>query len=66
MSIPDVQVRELARIRIQMAEEKVEGERPLFQHHLESFQTAVVVWGLMLLLFLAAVGLYRVVERRNK
>ncbi len=66
MNISEVQVRELARLRIQVAEQKVAGERYLFQRHLESFQTAVVIWGLVLLLFLAAVGLYRVVERRNK
>jgi hypothetical protein len=66
MTISEVQVRELARLRIQIAEQKVAGERYLFHHHMESFQTALVIWGLVLLLFLAAVGLYRVMERRNK
>jgi hypothetical protein len=66
MNISEVQVRELARLRIQIAEQKVASKRYLFQHHLESFQTGVVIWGLVLLLFLAAVGLYRVMERRNK
>lgn len=66
MNITEVQVRELARIRVQMAEEKVVGERFLFRHHLKSFQTALITWGLVLLLFLAAVGLYRAVKGRRK
>jgi hypothetical protein len=68
MNITEVQIEQLARFRIQLAEEKVTGKRPrfLFQRHLESFQTAMVVWGLVALLFLAAIGLYRVMERRRK
>jgi hypothetical protein len=66
MNISEEQVRELAHIRIQIAGEKVAGKGPLFQHHLESFETGMVSWGLVLLLFLAAVGMYRVVERRDK
>jgi hypothetical protein len=66
MNITDVQVQELARFRIQRAEEKVAGRRLLFKGHLESFETGMIVWGLVLLLFLVAVGLYRVVERSKK
>jgi hypothetical protein len=66
MNITDAQVQELARFRIQRAEEKVAGERLLFKGHLESFQTGMIVWGLVVLLFLAAVGLYRIVERSKK
>jgi hypothetical protein len=65
MDITGVQVRELAHIRIKIGEEKVAGRGPLFQRHLESFETGLVIWGMVLLLFLAAVGLYRVVERRR-
>jgi hypothetical protein len=66
MNISEVQVRELARLRIQSAEEKVAGKKYIFQRHLESFQTAAVIWGVVLFLFLAAVGLDRIVKRRNK
>jgi hypothetical protein len=66
MSVTEVQVRELARLRIQLGVEKIAGKRPLFQGHLESFETGLITWGLVFLLFLAAVGLYRLVERRNK
>lgn len=65
MNITEVQVRELARLRIQLGEEKVAGKRPIFQRHLESFETGLITWGVVFLLFLAAVALYRLVERRN-
>jgi hypothetical protein len=66
MNIGEEQVRELARIRIKIAGEKIAGKGPLFQHNLESFETGMVSWGLVLLLFLAAAGLYRLVERGDK
>jgi hypothetical protein len=66
MKITEAQVQELASFRIQRAEEKVAGRRPLFKGHLESFQTGMIVWGLVVLLFLAAVGLYAVMERSKK
>jgi hypothetical protein len=66
MTISEVQVRELARLRIQVAGQKVAGQRYPFRRHLESFQIALIIWGLVLFLFLAAAGLYRIVERRNK
>jgi hypothetical protein len=65
MDITGEQVRELARIRIQIGEEKVAGRGSLFQRHLESFETGLIVWGMVLLLFLVAFGLYWVVERRR-
>jgi hypothetical protein len=66
MNITEAQVRQLARIRVQVGEEKVAGKRPLFQRHLESFETGLITWGLVFLLFLAALGLHRVVKRRNE
>jgi hypothetical protein len=66
MNITGAQVRELAQLRVQIAEGKVAGGRPLFKGHLESFQTGIIVWGLVLLLFLSAVGLYRLMERSKK
>ncbi len=66
MNITEETVQGLARIRIQIAGKKVAGKGPLFQHHLESFETGIVSWGLVLVLFLAAVGLHRLVERRGK
>ncbi len=66
MNIAEAQVRELARLRVQIGEEKVSGKRPLFQRHLESFESGLISWGLVVVLFLAAVGLYRMLERRKK
>jgi Cytochrome c3 len=63
MNITEAKVRELAHIRIQVGEEKVAGKGPLFQRHLESFETGLVSWSMVILLFLAAVGLYYLVER---
>ncbi len=66
MNIAEAQVRELSHIRIQIGEEKVAGQKPLFSRHLESFETGLVSWGMVLLLFVVAIGLYRVLERRGK
>ncbi|MBW2146739.1 MAG: hypothetical protein JRG73_14155 [Deltaproteobacteria bacterium] len=66
MNISEETVRELSRIRIQIAGEKVAGKGPLFQQHLESFEAGIVSWGMVLVLFLAAVGLHWLVERRHK
>jgi hypothetical protein len=64
-SISEAQVQQLARIRVEIAGQKVAGKGPLFLGHLESFEIGMVTWGMVLLLFLAAVGLYRLLERRN-
>jgi hypothetical protein len=64
--IDKAQVEKLARIRIQIAGEKVAGKGPIFQQHLESFETGLVSWGLVIVLFLVAVGLYQVIERKGK
>lgn len=65
MTIGEAQVRELSRIRIQIAGEKVAGKY-VFHQHLESFETGLIAWGMVALLFLLAVGLYRVLEKGKR
>ena len=66
MNITDVQVQELARIRIHLGQEKVTGRGPLIKGHLESLGTGAVVWGMVLLLFLVSIGLHRLLKGGEK
>lgn len=66
MNVNDATVTQLSKLKIKLAEEKVQGkEMPLFPKELGSFQIGFVAFGVIIILFIIAFIIYLFIEKRR-